>query len=275
MFHADPHPGNVLALSDGSIALLDFGMVGKLSPHVQKHFAAFIIALRNKSSKGVIRAISELGMIPEDVNMQELYVDVDEMREKYYDVPLKDISMGEIFTDLLGVAFRHQIRIPSELTLVGKSILTMEGVIATLDPNMSVFDVAEPIGKKLYMGRLNPFPLLKEWIEDIPEYFSLLRDIPATLKQVSTMLQKGKVQVEVSSPQIEVLMKKLDRISNQMSFSIVLLALSIVMLGLIIGSALSGAQPLLWKLPIIEISSVIALLMFLWLIYAIFRSGRF
>ncbi|MNE65522.1 hypothetical protein D3C80_1610050 [compost metagenome] len=81
--------------------------------------------------------------------------------------------------------------------------------------------------------------------------------------------------MEVASPQLEMLMKKLDRISNQMSFSIVLLALSIVMLGLIIGSALSGAQPLLWKLPIIEISSVIALLMFLWLIYAIFRSGRF
>ncbi|MNI64064.1 hypothetical protein D3C73_1194800 [compost metagenome] len=140
---------------------------------------------------------------------------------------------------------------------------------------MSVFDVAEPIGKKLYLGRLNPFPMLKEWLEDVPEYIGLLRDIPATLKQVSVILQKGKLQVEVASPQLEMLMKKLDRISNQMSFSIVLLALSIVMLGLIIGSALSGAQPLLWKLPIIEISSVIALLMFLWLIYAIFRSGRF
>ncbi|MNZ56523.1 putative protein kinase UbiB [compost metagenome] len=275
LFHADPHPGNVLALPDGSIALLDFGMVGKLSPHIQKHFASFIIALRNKSSKGVIRAISELGMIPEDVNMKDLYADVDEMREKYYNVPLKEISMGEIFTDLLGVAFRHSIRIPSELTLVGKSILTTEGVAAALDPNMSVFDVAEPIGKKLYLGRLNPFPMLKEWLEDVPEYIGLLRDIPATLKQVSVILQKGKLQVEVASPQLEMLMKKLDRISNQMSFSIVLLALSIVMLGLIIGSALSGAQPLLWKLPIIEISSVIALLMFLWLIYAIFRSGRF
>ncbi|MNN12522.1 putative protein kinase UbiB [compost metagenome] len=250
-------------------------MVGKLSPHIQKHFASFIIALRNKSSKGVIRAISELGMIPEDVNMKDLYADVDEMREKYYNVPLKEISMGEIFTDLLGVAFRHSIRIPSELTLVGKSILTTEGVAAALDPNMSVFDVAEPIGKKLYLGRLNPFPMLKEWLEDVPEYIGLLRDIPATLKQVSVILQKGKLQVEVASPQLEMLMKKLDRISNQMSFSIVLLALSIVMLGLIIGSALSGAQPLLWKLPIIEISSVIALLMFLWLIYAIFRSGRF
>ncbi|MNI72949.1 hypothetical protein D3C73_1289180 [compost metagenome] len=89
------------------------------------------------------------------------------------------------------------------------------------------------------------------------------------------MLHKGKVQVEVVSPQLEQLVKKLDRISNQMSFSIVLLALSLVLLGLIIGSSISGAQTMLWRLPMLEIGTVISLLMFAWLLYAIFRSGRF
>ncbi len=274
-FHGDPHPGNVLALKDGSLVLLDFGMVGRLTPEMKKHFASFVIALRNQSSKGVIRAISNMGVVPEAVNKDLLYADVDEMREKYYNVPLNQISLGEAVQDLFAVAFRHQIRIPTELTLLGKTLLTMEGVVSALDPTFSVFDVAEPFGKKLFLERLDPIQMLKTWIEDVPEYMDLLREVPLGLKQLSSLMRKGQVRVEVAVPQLDALMKKMDRISNRLSFSIVLLSLSIVMVGLIIGAALSHSQTMLWRVPIIEIGFVIALLMFLWLIYAIFRSGRF
>lgn len=275
VFHADPHPGNILVLPGEEIALLDFGMVGRLSAHTQKHFASFIIALRNRSSKGVMRAIEHLGMIPAEVDRGKLYADVEEMRTKFYDVPLKEVSLGEMITELFGVAFKHRIRIPSELTMVGKSILTTEGVVAELDPDFSVFDVAEPIGKRLYLERLNPWSFLKDTLEDVPEYLQIASELPVTMGRLSAMLRKGKMQVEVVSPQLEQLVQKLDRISNQMSFSIVLLALSLVLLGLIIGSSISGAQTILWKLPMLEIGAVISLLMFAWLLYAIFRSGRF
>lgn len=275
VFHADPHPGNILVLPGEEIALLDFGMVGRLSAHTQKHFASFIIALRNRSSKGVMRAIGHLGMIPAEVDQGKLYADVEEMRTKFYDVPLKELRLGEMINDLFGVAFKHRIRIPSELTMVGKSILTTEGVVAELDPDFSVFDVAEPIGKRLYLERLNPWSFLKNTLEDVPEYLQIASELPVTMGRLSAMLRKGKMQVEVVAPQLEQLVKKLDRISNQMSFSIVLLALSLVLLGLIIGSSISGAQTILWRLPMLEIGTVISLLMFAWLLYAIFRSGRF
>jgi ubiquinone biosynthesis protein len=275
IFHADPHPGNVMALPNNHIALLDFGMVGRLSPFTQEHFASFIIALRNKSSKGVMRAIDQLGMIPEDVDRMKLFADVDVMREKYYNVLLKEVRLGDMINDLFGVAFKHHIRIPSELTMVGKSILTTEGVVAELDPELSMFDVAEPIGKRLYMERLSPWNLLKKGMEDIPEYLHMAGKIPETLNQLTTLLKKGQIQVEVVSPALEKMIKKMDRISNQMSFSIVLLALSIVLLGLIIGTSISGAQTILWKLPFVEIGAGVALLMFFWLLFAIFKSGRF
>ncbi|WP_331281769.1 AarF/ABC1/UbiB kinase family protein [Paenibacillus sp. FSL H7-0357] len=275
VFHADPHPGNILVLPGEEIALLDFGMVGRLSAHTQKHFATFIIALRNRSSKGVMRAIEHLGMIPEEVDRKKLYMDVEEMRTKYYDVPLKEVRLGDMLNDLFGVAYKHGIRVPSELTMVGKSILTTEGVVAELDPDFSMLNVAEPIGRRLYLERLNPWSFLKNTFEDAPEYLQIMSELPVTMKRLTAMLNKGKMQVEVVSPQLEQLVKKLDRISNQMSFSIVLLALSLVLLGLIIGSSISGAQTILWRLPMLEIGIVISLLMFAWLLYAIFRSGRF
>lgn len=274
-FHADPHPGNVLALQDGRIVLLDFGMVGQLSSYTKKNFASFVVALRNKSTKGIIRAISDLEMIPENVDIKKLTADVEEMRDKYYDIPLQDVSVGEAINDLFFIAFRHNIRIPSELTLLGKSLMTMEGVVVALDPTFSVFDVAEPIGKKLFLDKLKPWKIIKSIAEEIPEYFASLKDIPLTAKQFMGILRKGKVEVEFTSPQLELLIKKMDRFSNQIAFSIVLLALSIVMVGLIIGVALSGVQTILWKFPIIEIGFSIAMLMVAWLIYSIFRSGRF
>ncbi|WP_340024777.1 AarF/ABC1/UbiB kinase family protein [Paenibacillus sp. FSL K6-1096] len=275
VFHADPHPGNILVLSGEEIALLDFGMVGRLSAHTQKHFASFIIALRNRSSKGVMRAIEQLGMIPEKVDRDKLYIDVEEMRLKFYDIPLKDVRLGDMLNDLFGVAFKHGIRVPSELTMVGKAILTTEGVVAELDPDFSMLHVAEPIGRRLYLERLSPWGFLKNTFEGVPDYLQIMGELPITMKRITAMLNKGKVQVEVVSPQLEQLMKKLDRISNQMSFSIVLLALSLVLLGLIIGYSINGVPTILWRLPVLETAIVISLLMFAWLLYSIFRSGRF
>lgn len=162
-----------------------------------------------------------MGVIPDDVDHDKLYEDVNEMRQKYYHVPLNQVSVGIAVQDLFQVAYNHRIHIPNEMTLLGKSILTMESVATFLDPNISVVDVAEPFGKKLFWDRLNPFV-------------------------------------------------------NRLSFSIVLLALSIVILGLIVGGAISGTvSPIIGKVPIVEISFFIALLMILWLLFAIFRPGRF
>ncbi|QHT61768.1 AarF/ABC1/UbiB kinase family protein [Paenibacillus lycopersici] len=273
-YHGDPHPGNVLALEDGSLALLDFGMVGRLNPAMKKQFVSFIIALRNHSSKGVLRAISNMGVIPEETDMDALAADVDDMREKYYKLPLNRIGFEEVVGDLFSLSFKHRIRIPSELTLLGKALLTMEGVVTALDPSFSVFDVAEPFGRKLFLERIDPRNIVKQWLEDIPEMLDLISDVPLSLKQLARLIRQGKLRVEVASPQVDALTKKMDRLGNRLSFSIVLLSLSILMVGLIIGAALNHSQSILWHVPIIEAGFIVALFMFMWLIYAIFRSGR-
>ncbi|ADU28901.1 AarF/UbiB family protein [Evansella cellulosilytica] len=275
VFHADPHPGNVLALPNGGIALLDFGMVGRLSPEKKKYAVSLIIALRNQNTKGILRAVTNMGIVHPDTNMDQLYLDVDDLREKYYDVPLEQLSLGQAIEDLFTIAFKHQIRIPTELTLLGKSLLTTEGVVVALDPTFSIFDVAEPMGKKLILDRLDPWKKIKSISMDVQDYLDLLNEVPVSLKQFLSILRHGKMKIEIDSPQTDVLMRKMDRISNRLSFSIVLLSLSIIMLGLIIGAALSGTQTILWRLPIIEISFVISILMVVWLFFSIFRSGRF
>ena len=137
-FHGDPHPGNVFALEKDVVVFMDFGMVGRLTPEMKTHFSSLVIVMMRQSTNGVIKALIRMGLVPDDVQMQLLMSDVEQLRNKYYDVPLSQVSLGEVVNDLFTIAHEHRIQIPTDLTLVGKTLLTMEGMVEKLDPNLSI-----------------------------------------------------------------------------------------------------------------------------------------
>ncbi|RAV02327.1 AarF/ABC1/UbiB kinase family protein [Paenibacillus sp. YN15] len=273
-FHGDPHPGNIQVLPGGKLGLLDFGSVGKLSQDMRKQFAFFVISLRNQSTSGIIRAISSMGIIPDEVDMIQLRADVDEMREKYYATPLSRIRLGEAVNDLFTLAFRHHIRIPSEMTMLGKSLLTLEGVVVSLDPDLSVLEVAEPYGRKLFMERYDPRKLYKKAIEDLPEFLEAAVEFPSGMRSMLATIRKGKLRFEAGIPELGVFLKSMDKLTDKLALSLVLLSFSLLVVGLIIGAALAPAETVLWNLPILEISFVIAALLLLWLIISLWRSRK-
>lgn len=274
-FHADPHPGNLLIRKDGSLAFLDFGMVGRLSEDMKDHLSELIIALMRKNTDSMIRAILRLGLLPEDHDMDALHRDLDVLRDEYYDIPFAEIGIGRALNDLFGVAQRHAIVMPPDLTLLGKALLTMEGVIQKLDPALSIIDMAEPFGRKLVKERFSTRRLRSKLLGGASGLAEALLELPSHARQLSALISKGKLKVEINVPELESLMKKLDQISNRLSFSIVLLAFSIIMVGLIIGSSLNRQSSILWHFPVIGIGFGVAFFMVLWLLFAIFKSGKF
>ncbi|EID44091.1 2-polyprenylphenol 6-hydroxylase [Parageobacillus thermoglucosidasius] len=274
-FHGDPHPGNVLVLPGEVIAFIDFGMVGRLNPEIKYHFSSLVIALMNQSTDGVIKSICQMGLVPDDVNIMQLRDDVEQLREKYYRVSLSKISLGEAVNDLFRVAFRHSIRIPRDLTLLGKTLLTVEGMVEKLDPDFRILDIAEPFGRRLLKERLRPKNIAEMVWKHVSDYGEMLIDFPKNMKEFTSLIKQGKLHFEIDIPELDHFLKKLDQISNRLSFSIVLLSFSIIMVGIIIGSSMGRQSTLLWKIPAIEIGFGVAALMFVWLLYSIFKSGRF
>lgn len=274
-FHGDPHPGNVIVMPDEVIGLMDFGMVGRLSPDMKYQFVSLIISLKNGDTNGIIKVLLQMGLFPEDADITLLHFDVEKIKEKYYALPLSQIRFGEVINELFTIARRYHIQIPAEFTVLGKSLMTLEGIIGFLDPECNIMGIAEPFAERLMKERFHPKKIAETAWGQLKDYAELLAGLPKDVKDLTHTMKKGKLHFELSTPELHVLLDKMDRISNRISFSIVLLAFSIVMVGLIIGSSIVRKTTLLWELPIIEIGAVFASLMFLWLIYSIFRSGKF
>jgi ubiquinone biosynthesis protein len=275
-FHGDPHPGNILALPSEVIVFMDFGMVGRLTSEMKNHIASFVIALMRQNTVEVVKAITNMGLVPDDVNVVQLRADVDKLREKYIDVPFSQMSVGTAVNELFSVAYRHNIQLPTDLTILGKALLTLEGTVEKLNQEISIIAVAEPFGRQLLMDRLNPKNMAGKAWSNFAEYGDILYEFPKTVKDLTSIMKRGKMQIEITTTELESSLHKLNRIGNRLSFSIVLLAFSIIMVGVIIGASLSGqTSPLLSNIPAIEIGFVLTTIMFVWLLFSIFKSGRF
>ena len=274
-FHADPHPGNLMLLPGGRLVFLDFGMVGRLNEEMRYHLISFLIAMMKGDSEGLVRAVLALGMVGEDADMALLQREMDRLREKYYEIPFAEVSLGEALGDLFQVANRHGIRIPSDLTLLGKTLLTMEGVAASIDPSLSIIGLAEPFGRKLLKERFHPSAVSKRAWKAAADAGRYALQLPGELKQISRLIRTGRLRMDIGIPDLEVLLRKLDQVSNRITISIVLLSFSIVLVGLMIASSLGDKASYILHFPVMEIGSLIAGLMLLWLLYSIFKSGRF
>ncbi|MGV3487153.1 MAG: ABC1 kinase family protein [Tuberibacillus sp.] len=274
-FHADPHPGNILVDRDGAIIFLDFGMVGRLSDDLRSALVSYILAMMRKSTDGMINAMEKLGIIPEETDRAKLHKEIDRLHEKYYNLPFRDIHLGQAVNDLFAVVYKFRIKLPSDVLLLGKALVTIEGVVEGLDPGISILEVAESFSKDLLKDRYNPKKFAKTALYQWKELGEALLDLPKALQSLLKVLNKGKLTMELSTPELKLILHKLDRASHRLSFSIVLLAFSLLLTGLIIAGAIAGKQTVVWHFPIIGVGFGICTLMFLWLLYSFFRSGRY
>ena len=274
-FHGDPHPGNVSVLEDGTIVFLDFGMIGRLTSDLKNNFGSLLISLMRKDSGGVVKAIVKMGVVPGDVSMRDLNREAEIMRDKYYDVPLSKLNFSDAVNDLFGIANKYKIKLPQDFTILAKTLLTLESVVSHLDPDFSIMDVAEPFGKALLLERYNPKNLLNFQIDEIQQLGTELREVAENVHQFSKGLKNQNLPIEIDVKGRSQFSKHLDRVINRLSFSIVLLAFSIIMVGLIVGSAILGEGSIIFRIPIIEIAAIFAMVMFAWLLWSIVKSGRF
>jgi ubiquinone biosynthesis protein len=204
-FHADPHPGNIIIMGTPEapvIGLIDVGMVGRLSPELRDRTIDMMIAAVRKDSYGVADALYAIGRPTKKVDMREYRAEAAMLAEKYLGRPLKEIELSAMIRDLVQGAMKYGIEIPPDFMLVGKALMTMEGIGRQLDPNLDVFGEASPYFFDLLKQRYSPMRIGNDLWRGVEQLSRAGYDMPMQAREVLEDLRLGRLALRVHDPGI-------------------------------------------------------------------------
>lgn len=277
-FHADPHPGNIMILSQNDIVFLDLGMIGRLSEQRRNQFIKILAGIAFNNSKLIVQAMVDLGVMVPRKDMKKLEIEIDFIREKYLSGSINKLKLGEIFREIFKLAFEYKIVMPSEFAMITKALVTVESQVEQLDSEVNILELIKPIAKKMMIQTYSVDKVGKMIMETAFEYGHLLREIPAAASNILKKVENDELTVQFKLKDIDNTQKSVDKIFNRLSFSVMLLAVSIITAGIIVSSGLSsvsGSQVDLSNVAILRISLIIAGIMIIGLFFSILRTGRF
>lgn len=277
-FHADPHPGNILVAQDGTVVFLDFGMIGRLSERRRRQFLKMLLGVAFDVPHLIVESLVGLGALSGPVDFRKLERDIEKVEGAYVNLPMADMKIGPILNSIFGLAFAHKIVIPSEFALLARSLVTLEGTVAMLDPEMNVLEVATPIAKRLLIETVSPSGLAKEAVAGLSDWATLLKALPSSTLDFMRTLESNNYSMRLDLGGIEATGRRVERAVNRMSLSVMLLAVAIVVAGLVIGGGpadQAGVISYLLSGIVLKTGIVASLLIILALLVSVIRSGLF
>lgn len=271
LFHGDPHPGNLFILENNTICFLDYGMIGHLDREQMHQLADLIGGILKRDTEGVVRLLLLASEPDETLALADLKKAVRDFIDDYYDIPLQDIHVGRLLSDLVDILSQFRITFPSDLLLLARALITMEGIGRQLDPDFNMIEHLHPFMQRLARERLSPSVLSKELLDILGDYTGLLRHLPGELRELLLRTLRNRIKINLEHRGLQQMITDLDKSSNRLSFSLLISAL-------IVGSSLVmqvEKGPQLFGFSILGlVGYTVAGLMGLWLAVAILRSGR-
>ncbi|MFP4566731.1 MAG: ABC1 kinase family protein [Spirochaetaceae bacterium] len=225
-FHADPHPGNVLILGADTICLLDFGIMGRVRPRQREYLSEMMIGSVNRDPSRVTDAMLRLTHRgTEPVSIEALEDDIYDLIDHYADIAFGDIDITGFLSRLIQLVVRHGLKIPSNLMLITKTLLSIEGLGVNLSPQFDFLQVYEPFARKLLARRFEPKHLLEEAREVGQDFGDFLRDFPLDARDVLKQVKGGKLKLGFRVTGLEPLRNTLDTISYRLVFGLLVASL--------------------------------------------------
>ncbi len=269
-FHGDPHPGNIL-IKDNKLCFIDFGIMGELSVSLRSALNEIMISIVFEDINKLISVLLSIGTRTGYVDRNQLYDDIEYLLSSYLSTSLRNIKVSLVLQEVFDLSIRNNIRMPKELTLLAKTMVIAEGVVAKIAPDISLLDVAIPYVKT---------NTRKSWLKDISfEDFAIkaLRfsndssKLPSKLLELSDSILRGRSKIQFEHRNLEKPISSLNRMVNRLASTILVSSL-IIGSSLIIDSSVGGKYR---GMSIIGVSGfIISGLMSLWILISILKSGK-
>jgi ubiquinone biosynthesis protein len=225
VYHADPHRGNVLLTEDGSLALLDFGLLGRIDERTRNGLSLLLLAIAQNRADDAADLIISLSLTGADADQAGFVHEVCRKLPQFHQRPLSGIQAGESLADLQRIALAHKIALPTSFALVGKTLAQADSVARTLDPTMNPMALLESESLEMMIAeterRLHPnrlFAYLYTQLEPLTR-------VPRQFGHVLSELEQGTLKIGVVPMGLDELSASLQSVANRIGAAIVIGAL--------------------------------------------------
>jgi ubiquinone biosynthesis protein len=272
-FHGDPHPANVLVLGRADqIGLVDFGAVGKLTDDDMAKLTRLFIDAASENIDALPRRLADLGVrYPKD-REEEFLAELRELYYRYYGASLAEIDPLQVIREAFSLIYSMNLRLPTRYLLLDKAIATLGSVGIDLYPEFNVFEVAQPYARGLMLERFGPRRLASRARKESLRLAQVVTEMPYQLHDFLEEIRDGQIEVGFVHKGLDDLLNRLDVVFNR-------LVIAMIVAGGMIGSSLIGifakAGPHLLGINIISVVGfALSLLLGIWLLWGVVRSGR-
>ena len=272
-FQADPHPGNMMFLPGNRIALIDFGMVGRLSPVRRRQIVDLLAGFARHDEEMMLEVL--LDWRGDDfVDEARLATDLGEFAFDYADMQLKDLKIGVLLRRVSAILREHSIVLPVDLTLMFKALISGEGLGRQYDPEFRLIERARPFLDSALRERYQPAEAARRAQETLSDFFGLVTSMPRDLARLVKDARHGRMRVDLD-------LKRLDSFGHRLHSAMNWATIGIMTASLVIGSSIVmtvAEGPTVLGVPLLTffglLGYLIAFVNSLWIIHSIWRSGR-
>lgn len=225
-FHADPHPGNLVALSGGRIAFIDCGMTGQLDAQTTQDLANLVSGIVNGDGDRIVNAIAALADIgPETLEDRSLRADLNDIAMQFQGTPLGQLNLGRILQDFFNTLRAHHVRCPGDMIFLIKALTTIESVGRDLDPSFQIVEYAQPYIERLMRERYGLSAMRSRLRRSFLAYMELLETLPRELRPFLSQLRRSKMTVNLEHRGLTRLTSTIEHASRNISFALIIAAI--------------------------------------------------
>ncbi|CAG0949529.1 aarF domain-containing kinase [Methylophilaceae bacterium] len=269
-FHADPHPGNVFYLPGSRLAIIDCGMVGRISFDRRGEIADMLAALVSRDVDK-LRDILIIWAENASIDESKLSADIDEFICNYDNAPLKQVRFSALLNDLTTIMRENHLAVPPDLTMLFKALITLEGLGRQLDPEFQIIRHLTPFVKKIIIDRYMPGALFKRGRRGLENLVSAVTGLPGDVSQVLREAARGRLTINLD-------LKRLDHFGHQLDHSTNRLTMALITAALIVGSSIVmtvQGGPTIFGLPAFGfLGFFLAFIIGIMLMISVWRAGR-
>ncbi len=272
-FHADPHPGNVFYLPGNRIAMIDFGMVGRLSPQRRNQVVDLLAGFARMDEEAMLDVLLDWAD-EAAIDESKLGLALSDLAFDYEGAALKTIHIGTLIRQFATILRDHSILMPADLTLMFKALITMEGLGRQFDPDFRIIEHLTPLLERVIADRHRPGAILKRGQNALNQFLNSVTSVPRDLARLLRDARRGKTRIDLD-------LKRLDHFGRQLDRTIDRATMGILTASLVIGSSIVmtvQGGPTLIGVPVFTalglFGYVIAFVNSAWIILGIWRSGK-